>query len=75
MKHKKATKKDYLIETNLLIKELFIVTNLINHKTYGVDIGIPPFCSCNSFKYSKRNKKGKKKECVHLKICRGIITS
>jgi len=67
---KRIIKKNYEIipqET----EGLFKVINLDNHKAYKVDIN-KPFCSCDRFKYTKKDKRGHKKICGHIKLCRGV---
>ena len=49
----------------------FEVINNLNKKKYFVNM-IMPFCSCRAWYYTKRNKKGFKKKCKHILICRGI---
>ena len=69
----KPEQKDYEIVPDLLISGLFTMKNIKTGAIYGVDIGNPPFCSCEAFKYGKKNKKGNKPDCNHIKICKGIV--
>ena len=68
---RKLERKDYLIIPNEATKGIFKVINLNNAMTYKVDIK-KPFCSCECFKFGKKDRKGNKKVCGHIKICRGI---
>lgn len=54
-------------------KGLFTVINTISGDSYEVDTKSPYCKNCPAYKYTKKNKKGEKKPCKHIKMCKGII--
>ncbi len=51
---------------------LFTVVNERSNQRYLTDIYLPS-CTCPAFKFNKRNSNGKKLECKHITLAKGLV--